>query len=91
MERDRRAPVQGDGPCHLDRAHPWRQRWTKSHGREPIPPGWISWAEHLKAYADYSGRYGTSQSAERLAQRGGFGFLELVDHLGHDPETWTRR
>jgi hypothetical protein len=50
--------------------------------------GTISWEEYEEAYRDYARRFGTSQSAERLAQRGGFGYAELVDHLGHPPKTW---
>lgn len=33
------------------------------------------------AYRDYAARYGTSQSFERLHERGGFGRLELLAHL----------
>lgn len=72
-----RAPVQGDS--RLPKGQP---------GREP---GSISWAEHLEAYTDYAKRYGSSQTAERLAERGGFGYRELQDHLGHAPVTWVPR
>jgi len=75
MSEERRAPVQGD---HIERGI-------------DIPPGTITWAEHLLAYAAYSKRYGTSQSAERLAERGGFGYLELVMFLPGKPMTWRRR
>jgi hypothetical protein len=71
---ERRAPVQGDPRI-----------------KEGLPgnrPGTITWSEHLEAYADYAKRYGTSQSAERLAERGGFGYRELQYHLGRDPLTW---
>lgn len=50
--------------------------------------GTISWSEHLEAYSSYSARYGTGQTAERLAERGGFGYIELVDFLGYYPKTW---
>ena len=75
----RRAPVQGDDGWHL--------------GRKPglHQPGTISWEEHLLAYEDYAERYGRDQSAERLAERGGFGYDELVDHLGRAPATWRPR
>lgn len=53
----------------------------------PHGPGTISWAEHEEAWADYGARYG-GQSAERIAERGGFSYGELVDHLGHEPKTW---
>ena len=39
----------------------------------------ITWEAHLEAYKSYSRRYGTSQSAERIAERGGFGEEELDD------------
>jgi hypothetical protein len=54
-------------------------------------PGTIAWAEHLEAFESYAARYGRSQSAERIAERGGFGYLELVDFLGHEPKTWEPR
>jgi len=56
--------------------------------RYSIPKGTISWEEHLEAWEAYSETYGSSQSAERIAERHGFGFLELVILLGHAPETW---
>lgn len=74
----RRAPVQSEY------ANP-------AKGRKAIGPGTVAWSEHLEAYAGYSGRYGTSQSAERLAQRGGFGYYEMVEFLGHEPTTWSAR
>lgn len=50
--------------------------------QEDAPPwprkrGWITWAEAESVYADYAYLYGTSQSLERLAQRGGFGRAEI--------------
>lgn len=39
--------------------------------------GYISYEAHLRAYAIYSAIYGTTQSAYRLAERGGFGEAEL--------------
>jgi len=75
----KRAPVQGTS-CYLERGDP------KERG-----PGTITWAEHLLAYATYANRYGTGQSAERLAERGGFGFWELADLLGREPTTWEPR
>lgn len=40
-------------------------------------PRGIPWELHLEAYDKYAERYGTQQSAERLAERGGFGTGEL--------------
>jgi len=44
-------------------------------------PRTIPWALAERAYADYSRRYGTDQSLERLAQRGGFGPKEMDVHV----------
>lgn len=46
------------------------------HERSSIP--W--WLAEL-AYKEYSRRYGTEQSLERLAERGGFGHAELLAFL----------
>lgn len=73
----RRAPVQGD-----------RHATDRTKDRAA---GTVSWAEHLLAYSNYSARYGRDQSAERLAERGGFGYIEITGHLGHEPKTWTPR
>jgi hypothetical protein len=51
-------------------------------------PGSITWAEHLLAYSGYAARWGTNQSAERIAERGGFSWGEVVDFLGGPPKTW---
>lgn len=71
----RRAPVQGTSPS--------RQREPGAKG-----PGTVSWGEHLQAYATYANRYGTAQSAERIAERAGFSYSELINLLGHEPTTW---
>lgn len=72
-EPERRARVQGN----------------TLRGQPKRPPGTVTWAEHETAYAVYSQRYGTQQSAERIVDRGGFSYEELTDLLGHDPTTWT--
>ena len=44
--------------------------------------GWtIPWAVHLEAWEAYVARYGNIQSAERIAERGGFGAGELDDFV----------
>ena len=70
------APVQG--------SH-WSCR-TSGPGRSP---GTISWAEHEEAWLGYAEKFGSSQSAERIAERGGFSYEELVMFLGHEPKTWS--
>jgi hypothetical protein len=75
----KRAPVQGE---HFMRA---------PTGRKAVPAGTVSWSEHLEAYEAYAVRFGKSQSADRLAERGGFGYWEITDLLGHEPTTWSVR
>jgi hypothetical protein len=54
-------------------------------------PGTISRAEHDRAWQSYRERYGDGQSADRIAERGGFSYRELVTLLGREPETWEPR
>lgn len=59
--------------------------------RAPVngePFGTISWAEHVEASAAYRDRFRNEQTAERIAERGGYGWQELQDFLGHKPKTW---
>lgn len=58
------------------------------HGKAKRPSGTITWSEHMEIYAAYAKRYGRDQSAERLAERGGFGWNECVLLLGREPATW---
>lgn len=71
----RRAPVQGDP-----------RREPNGHG-----PGTITWHEHLQVWSAYAQKYGTQQSAERMAERGGFGYGEIVYLTGREPTTWEPR
>lgn len=43
--------------------------------------GQVSMAVAKAAYRDYARRHGTTQSLERLLERGGFSWAELVVHL----------
>lgn len=54
---------------------------TRDDQGVPTKPGpsTIPWWLAEIAYECYSGSYGTSQSLERLAERGGFGRDELVN------------
>jgi hypothetical protein len=78
-----RALVQGDFGYWLREDDP---RKDSAH-----VPGTIAWSEHLEAFAEYANRHGTSQSAERTNDRGGFSYKELVMFLGHTPKTWEPR
>jgi len=62
-------------------------------GRDRLvkPAGMVAWAEHVRAWDAYAAQYGRDQSAERIAERGGFGFIELTKFLGHEPTTWRPR
>lgn len=52
-------------------------------------PGTIAWEEHLRAWTVYAATYGGGcQSAERIAERSGFDWRELVGLLGAEPTTW---
>ena len=60
--------------------HPFPvQGELRSHGggKASTTPWWL--AEEV--YAEYSKRYGTSQSLERLGERGGFGRGEVLTFL----------
>ena len=52
------------------------------------PPGTVSWAEHVEAWEAYAKRHGDQQGAERIAERAGFSYCELVTLLGREPTTW---
>ncbi len=52
------------------------------------PAGTISWDEHKKAWDAYAKQYGNGQSAERMAERGGFAWYEISALLGHEPTTY---
>lgn len=52
-------------------------------------PGTISWEEHLEAWHVYHQRW-KGQDAQRIADRGGFGYREIFELIGHYPETWRK-
>lgn len=54
-------------------------------------PGSIAWSEHLLVWSAYNARWHSTQSAERLAERGGFSYGEIVELLGREPTTWEPR
>lgn len=51
-------------------------------------PGSIAWEEHERIWAVYAAKYGAAQSAQRMAERGGFGYREIVFLTGNEPTTW---
>ena len=52
--------------------------------------GTISCAEHELAWSAYEAAY-HGQSAQRIHDRGGFGYSELVLLLGREPTTWRAK
>jgi hypothetical protein len=77
-----RVPVQGEGSWWLSQRDP-RRVGAKC-------PGSIEWWEHVEAWKGYDKLY-PGQPAHVVAGRGGFGWLELIDFLGHEPTTWRDR
>jgi hypothetical protein len=57
-----------------DRMFPVILSYSERNARLPET---IPWSTAERAYAAYSVRFGTTQSLERLAERGGFGPREL--------------
>lgn len=58
------------------------------------PAGTIDWAEHEEAWLGYQRKYPGSarqQDAQRIHDRGGFGYEEVTEFLGHEPKTWLPR
>jgi hypothetical protein len=53
------------------------------------PYGTVAWWEHLEAWNKYQRKH-KGQSAERIAERAGFGYQELTTLLGHEPTTYMR-
>jgi hypothetical protein len=63
---------------------------VQSSSRHGKPPGTVGWSEHEEAWRAYDAKF-SGQSAERIAERGGFCYGELVDFLGREPATWRKR
>jgi hypothetical protein len=78
----RRAPVQADSGWHLRHV---RKEFADRH-----PSGTVLWTEHEEAWRGYAKKFpsSASQTAERVAERGGFGYEEMTGYLGHAPTTW---
>lgn len=60
-------------------------------GTQRVGAGTVTWMEHEQAWQWYAGKYGSDQTAERIAERGGFGYFEMADYLGRQPSTWRAR
>ena len=61
--------------------------------RAPVngpPGGSVAWSEHVEAWKTYHEQH-PGQSADRIAERGGFGWEEFKMFAGHYPTTWSER
>lgn len=90
------AEVDEDEPTQPERRVPVHyERKTLITAEKPA--GTITWSEHVEAWEAYAAlvparnRGSYDISAERVAERGGFGYYELVKFLGHEPKTWRPR
>lgn len=54
-----------------DRRFPIQGKWQRG-GYGDRPPGTVPWEVAEVAYAAYAARFGSDQSLNRLAERGGF-------------------
>lgn len=71
-------------------------QWRRIPPMEHLQKARIPWEEHLKIYSNYP----DSQTAERIAERGGFGVNEAINYYGwdnpaviefsNDGETWQK-
>jgi hypothetical protein len=84
MNECKRARVQASGLW-------WLSPGDHRHRGSDKEPGSIDWSEHERAWITYASRYGLDQSTERIEERGGFSYSELVVLLGHPPTTWQPR
>lgn len=71
---ERRAKVQGDQYASFD--------WPDREDRD----GSVPWSVHESAWKDYARVYGGAQTAERINERGGFGYREIQCALAGDSE-----
>jgi hypothetical protein len=74
MSDEKRADVQGD--------------YYLPKGTIGRYPGTVAWSEHEEAWAQYARDGHGGQSAQRIHDRGGYGYSEITKLLGHAPKTW---
>jgi hypothetical protein len=85
--RERSLGLRDDPPTATERRAPVQREQARG-GRAR---GTITWSEHEAAWVGYARAFPGSardQDAARIAERGGFGYEELADYLGHEPDTW---
>ncbi len=95
---ERRAPVQASPYELIPRGQPGEgysvfgeHRGASRDGKPGAVPGTIAWSEHLEAWVAYDRENPGCNTAERMAERHGFDWNELVLYLGHEPRTWRPR
>lgn len=74
------------GDLHIDndkRQFPIQSEWDETEHRL-LPVTYIPWWLAELAYEYYTRKFGTHQSLERLAERGGFGRREVVAYIRQD-------
>lgn len=73
---------------------PPRNVETSDERRAPVQggrerkDGTIAWSEHEAVWELYRAQYGDDQTAERIAERGGFGYAEIIRLTGAEPKTF---
>lgn len=60
-------------------------------GRGGRPAGSVPWSVHLKAWDGYAAAGHGDQSAERIAERGGFGYREMQLALAGRYREWASK
>lgn len=70
--------------------HPDLLRRVKVEGKTWRTGGTIDWEEHLKAWKRYDTIYHNGQSADTIANRGGWHIDDLIEYLGHHPKSFQR-
>lgn len=68
------------------------ERRVNVQAKRDAPPGTMTWSEHCEVWEAYAKTLpGGCQSAERIADRGGFGKAEAEKLIGRPLRTWEPR
>ena len=78
----------GHEPCSEECAKDFWVPMQGDYKRGGRPKGDILWEEHMECFEAYWKKGHRSQSAARIAERGGFGYSEFQLLVGHEPKTW---
>lgn len=82
----------GGGDYNPRRMAPIQDHLIRPVQRGGIPAGKIPWPIHVLAWRTYHATFGNDQTAERIAERGGFSWVELLAGIRGDmsPEGMRR-